>query len=154
MESARRVRSTVENLQLGPPLIANDGQEDTPLWSEAEIANGEFIADLQLPKSAYLSNPCTGFCIRGEKNPAVLIGTSKAPIVFGPDKVKLGKWYRFRLKLNGRQATATLSETQEATPQALETTLECPTKGLVGIAEFGTPVAFANFFIREQLGIL
>jgi len=87
--------------------------------------------------------------VRGSNTPAVLIGTGKAPIVFGPDKVQLGKWYRLRLKLDSQQATATLTETQEANPKILEATLEGPAKGPVGIADFGTPVTFANFFVRE-----
>ncbi len=130
-------------------LDSTDGQEGTPLWSEAEIANGEFIADFQLPKSADLTKPCTGFCVRGTNTPAVLIGTGNEPIVFGPDKVKPGKWYRVRLKLEGNKATATLTETQDANPQVLEATLEGPAKGPVGIADFGTPVTFANFFLRQ-----
>jgi hypothetical protein len=130
-------------------LEATDGQESTPLWSEAEITNGEFIADFQLLKSANLNTPCTGFYVRGQTSPAVLIGTGRAPIVFGPDKVKLGKWYRLRLKLDGTKATATLTETQEANPQTLEATLEGPAKGPVGIADFGTPMTFANFFVRK-----
>lgn len=130
-------------------LEATDGQEGAPLWSETEIANGEIIADFQLLKSASLNTPCAGFCVRGESHPAVLIGTGKAPIVFGPDKVKLGKWYRLRLKLDGKQATATLTETQDANPQVIEATLEGSVKGPVGIADFGTPVTFANFFVRE-----
>lgn len=130
-------------------LEATDGQEGLPLWSEAAIANGEFIADFQLLKSANLNTPCAGFCVHGETHPAILIGTGKAPIVFGPDKVKLGKWYRLRLKLDGKQATATLTETQDANPQVIEATLEGSTKGPVGIADFGISVNFANFFVRE-----
>jgi len=130
-------------------LEATDGKESTPLWSEAEITNGEFIADFQLSKSADLTKPCTGFCVRGQATPAVLIGTGKAPVVFGPDQVKPGKWYRLRLKLEGSKATATLTETQEANPQTKEATLEAPAKGPVGIADCGTPMTFANFFVRE-----
>ena len=63
--------------------------------------------------------------------------------------MKPGKWYRLRLKLDGQQATATLTETQEANPQVLEATIEGPAKGTIGIADFGTTVTFANFFIRE-----
>ena len=130
-------------------LEAADGQESPPLWSDAELANGEFIADFQLLKSANLNTPCTGVYARGATSPTVLIGSGKAPIVFGPDKVKLGKWYRLRLKLDGNQATATLTETQEANPQVQEATLEGKAKGPMGIADFGTPVTFANFFVRE-----
>lgn len=54
-------------------LDSTDGQEGTPLWSDAEITNGEFIADLQLSKTADLSKPCTGSSTRGTKTPAVLI---------------------------------------------------------------------------------
>jgi hypothetical protein len=86
--------------------------------------------------------------VRGQATPAVLIGTGKAPIVFGPEQVKPGKWYRLRLKLDGSQATATLTETQEANPQTKEATLEGAAKGPVGVADFGTPVMFANFFVR------
>lgn len=130
-------------------LEANDAQEATPLWSETEITNGEFIADFQLPKTADLTKACTAFHVRGEKNPTVLIGTGKAPIVFGPDQVKLGKWYRLRLKLEGPKATATLTETQDANPQTLEATIEESAKGPIGIADFGTPMTFANFFLHE-----
>ncbi|MDI1313995.1 hypothetical protein, partial [Prosthecobacter sp.] len=111
--------------------------------------NGEFIADFQILKSANLNTPCTGFHVRGEKNPIVLIGTGKAPIVFGPDKVKPGKWYRLRLKLEGPKATAKLTETQDANPQTKEATLESDAKGPVGVADFGTPMTFANFFVRQ-----
>ena len=129
-------------------LEAADGQEATPLWSEAEIANGEWVADFQLPKAADLTKPCTGFCVRGQAEPAVLIGSGKAPIVFGPEQVKPGKWYRLRLKLDGSQATATLTETQEANPQTKDAKIEGAAKGAVGVADFGTPVVFANFFVR------
>lgn len=62
---------------------------------------------------------------------------------------KPGKWYRLRLKLDGKQATATLTETHEANPQTMEATLEAPAKGPIGLADLGTPVTFANFFLRE-----
>ncbi|WP_395746245.1 family 16 glycoside hydrolase [Prosthecobacter sp.] len=130
-------------------LEASDGQEAAPLWSEAEIANGEFIADFQLPKGADLAQACAGLCVRGQKSPAVLIGAGKAPIVFGADKVKPGKWYRVRLKLEGSKATATLTEPQDANPQVQEGTLEASAKGPVGVADLGKPVTFANFFVRE-----
>ena len=63
--------------------------------------------------------------------------------------MKLGKWYRVRLKLDGTQATATLTEPQDANPQVIEATLESSPRGPIGIADFGTPVTFANFFVRE-----
>jgi len=53
------------------------------------------------------------------------------------------------LKLDGPKATATLTETQDANPQVIEATLEGSAIGPVGIADFGTPVTFANFFVRE-----
>ena len=34
-------------------------------------------------------------------------------------------------------------------PQVMEATVELPAKGAVGIADFGTPVNFANFFVRD-----
>jgi len=137
-----------------PPTGISNSKPPTPkpappLWSAAELANGEFIADFQLSKTADLSKPCTGICVRGQNNPAVLIGTGQAPIVFGPDQVKPGKWYRLRLKLDGKQATATLTETHEANPQTMEATLEAPAKGPIALADLGTPVTFANFFLRE-----
>ncbi len=147
-------------------LVATDGQHAPALWSETEIATGEFIVDFQLPKTVDLNKPCAGICVRGKNNPAVIIGTGKAPIVFGPDKVKLGKWYRLRLKLEGQRAllsdgvkpsyklgtskiTATLTETQGANPQAQEAPLEGQFQGRIGIADFGTPMTFANFFVRD-----
>ena len=133
------------NLKLAP----TDGQPASPLWSETEIANGEYIADFQLPKDADLSRACSGFCVRGQAAPAVLIGSGTAPIVFGADKVKPGKWYRVRLTLNGRKATATLTEPQDANPQVVEGILEGAAKGPVGVADFGTAASFANFFVRE-----
>ena len=54
-----------------------------------------------------------------------------------------------RLKLDDKQATATLTETQNANPQVLEATLEGSPKGPVGIVDFGTAVTVANFFVRE-----
>src|SRR5262249_914350 len=105
-------------------LSSANGQTASPLWSETEIANAEYIADFPLHKDADLSRASTGFCVRGEKTPAVLIGSGTAPIVLGADKVKPGKWYRVRLKLEGSKATATLTEPQDANPQVVESTLE------------------------------
>lgn len=120
----------------------------TPLWSEAELADGEYIADFQLPKGADLSRPCAGFCVRGQASPAVLIGSGTAPIVFGSAQVKPGKWYRMRLSLSGSKATSTLTEPQDANPQIQQGTL--PTaKGPVGIADLGQPATFANFFVHD-----
>lgn len=130
-------------------LESTGGQPGQGLWSEAQIGDGEFIADFQLPKNADLSKPCTGFYVRGSDKPAVLVGAGSAPIVFGADKVKAGKWYRVRLTLAGTKATATLTEPQDANPQVIEGTLENTAKGAVGIADLGSPVTFANFFIRE-----
>lgn len=130
-------------------LESTGGTISSPLWSESEIANGEFIADFHLSKNADLTKACVGLCVRGETNPAVLIGTGKAPIVFGADKVKPGKWYRIRLTLDGSKVTATLTEPQDANPQVIETTLEGKAKGPVGIADLGTSTIFANFFLRE-----
>jgi hypothetical protein len=130
-------------------LEATDGLQGAVLWSEAEIGEGEFIADFQVLKSADLNRPCAGFCVRGKSAPLVLVGTGSAPVVFGPDKVKPGKWYRLRLSLTGGKVTATLTEPQDANPQVMEATVELPAKGAVGIADFGTPVNFANFFVRD-----
>lgn len=130
-------------------LESTGGQSVQPLWSEAQIADGEFIADFQLPKGADLSKPCTGFYVRGGDKPAVLIGAGSASIVFGADKVKPGKWYRVRITLASTKATATLTEPQDANPQAVEGTLENTAKGAVGVADLGSPVTFANFFVRE-----
>ena len=77
-------------------------------------------------------------------------GTGKAPIGFAPpNKAKLSKWYRLRLKLDGPKATATLTEPQDSNPQVIEAALEGSPRGPVGIANFGTPETFANFFVRE-----
>ena len=67
-------------------LEASDDHESSPLWSEAEITDGEFIADFQLSKTADLSKPCTAFCVRGKKTPAVLIGTGQAPSSSAPTR--------------------------------------------------------------------
>ena len=104
----------------------------------------------QVPVSQISPDPAPDFCVHCETHPAVLIGTGKAPVVFGPDKVKLGKGYRLRLKLDGQQATATLTETQDTDPQVIEATLAGSPKDPVGITDFGTPVTFATFFIRSQ----
>lgn len=131
-------------------LKLTSGQPATPLWSETEIADGEYIADFQLPKDAVLTRACAGLCVRGQAAPAVLIGSGTAPIVFGADKVKPGKWYRVRLTLSGSKATATLTEPQDANPQVVEGRLEGAAKGPVGVADFGGAVSFANFFVRER----
>lgn len=130
-------------------LESTDGKLGDPLWSEAELGNGEFIADFQLLKTADLTKDCVGFCVRGNPDPAVIIGTGSAPIVFGPDQVKLGKWYRLRLKLDGNNATATLTEPQDANPQTAEALIKGAAKGPVGPADLGQSVTFANFFVRE-----
>lgn len=130
-------------------LDSSSGEVGTPLWSEAEMANGEFIADFQLPKRADLTRACAAFHVRGESHPAVIIGTGKAPIVFGADKVKPGRWYRVRLTLDGSKATATLTEPQDANPQVVEGVLEGSATGPVAVADLGSPAIFANFFIRK-----
>lgn len=131
-------------------LESAGGQAGAPLWSTAELGDGEFIADFQLPKNADLSKPCAGFCLRGEAKPAVQIGGSAggAPVVFGADQVKAGKWYRVRAKLAGAQATVTLTEPQDANPQVVKATLSGKASGTVGVADLGVPVTFANFFIH------
>ncbi len=130
-------------------LESTGGAPSTPLWSEAEIADGEFIADFQLPKNADLNRACTAFHVRSESKPAVLIGTGSAPIVFGAEHVKPGKWYRLRITLAGTKVTATLTEPQDANPQSLEGTLEAKGKGAVGVADLGHSLILANLFIRE-----
>ena len=130
-------------------LTSTGGQVGTTLWSVAEIANGEFIADVQIPKDADLSQALAGFSVRGAERPIVIFGTGDAPIVFGADKVKPGKWYRLRLSLEGSHLKATLTEPQDANPQVVEANVNLPAKGPVGVADLGTSVTFANFFIRD-----
>ncbi|MBE2283953.1 MAG: DUF1080 domain-containing protein [Prosthecobacter sp.] len=130
-------------------LESTDGKLGEPLWSEAELGDGEFIADFQILKTADLNKDYVGLCVRGNPDPVVIIGAGDAPIVFGPDKVKLGKWYRVRLKLDGNKATATLTEPQDANPQTAEGLIKGSAKGPVGPADLGQPVTFANFFIHE-----
>ena len=130
--------------------LASEGvQTGAMLWSDAEIANGEFIADVQIPKDADLSKPLAGFSVRGAERPVVIFGTGDAPIVFGADKVKPGKWYRLLLSLEGSQLKATLTEPQDANPQIVEANVDLPAKGPVGVADLGTSVTFANFFVRD-----
>lgn len=130
-------------------LESTDGKLGEPLWSETELGDGEFIADLQILKSADLAKDYAGFCVRGNPEPVVIFGTGSAPIVFGPDQVKPGKWYRLRLKLDGNKVLATLTEPQDANPQTAEALIKGNTKGPVGPADLGQPVTFANFFVRE-----
>lgn len=130
-------------------LESTGGQSGTPLWSEAEVADGEFIADFQLPKDADLTRPCAAFHVRGADKPAVLIGAGSAPMVFGADKVKVGKWHRVRITLSGNKAIATLTEPQDLNPQVLEGVVEGSARGPVGVADLGVPLTFANFFVRD-----
>ena len=67
-------------------LDSTEGQEGPALWSETEIANGEFIADFQLPKSADLTKPCSGFCVRGTNTPAAISAPAKPPSSSAPTR--------------------------------------------------------------------
>jgi hypothetical protein len=140
-----RWKSSNWNLQ----LIATDGQEGTPLWSETEIANGEFIADFQLLKSADLSNTLHrhSACVakksrrphRHRQSPHRLRSrqSETRQMVSPPPQTRRHQSHRHPHRNPGRQSAGDRSHTRR------------PSQRPVGIADFGTPVTFANFFVRE-----
>jgi hypothetical protein len=131
-------------------LKGNEGKGGVPLWSEAVLGDGEWIADVNLPKEADLTKAWAGLCVRGMEKPLIVFGAGEAPFVLGPDQVKAGGWYRCRVRLAGQRVVLTVSEPQDANERVFEAVVEMPGSGAVGAADLGWGVGFANFHVREE----
>jgi hypothetical protein len=109
---------------------------DKRLWSEQSFRDFELIIDWR-STSKLPANGDSAICLRGAEMAKVKIdGSSRPP----------GQWNRFFITMRGDRLTVALNDKTVSENVELP---GIPASGPIGLQHYGSPIQFANIYIRE-----
>jgi hypothetical protein len=121
-------------------ILDYDGKSATNqiLWNEKALRDFELIVDWRLPGGANRKEVSPGTStVRVRKSVEIPLALAEG--------AKASQWNRLRVTMRGQQMTARLND-----KVFLEKTLgDAPPEGVFGLEHAGTPIQFANIYVRE-----